>query len=758
MILPSRVRTRLRLLATATAIAIAAPAFTGFDRTGDGEAKNAEKSWIPTVPFSLGAWRKRVGSAEEALHDFITRSSSRTEEAHPPQAALFGADEGALSPLAAYAPANGGWLRGADSADAVDAATLLGDDAEAFALALAAFKNGDFAGGDAAAANLKATLPDTAARWAGMRLHPREAGFKRIAAFLAAHPDWPAAEWLRRRAEESLVAEHQPDKVVRAWFAETKPLTAHGKYALAKALAREGDFEAASRFARDAWREDDLGQSFETIFYKELGDLLSVGDHKYRADRLLYANKNALALRAAELAGKDVALLARARAAANGRAGGDRLFATVPPALQNDPGLLHARVHLLNNAKKYAEAAALLRKAPREPERVVDGDAWWAERRQASRKVLDMGDAETAYVIAAEHCAGSTSNKVEAEFQAGWIALRFLDDPARASRHFATLEQVAQTPLQKSRALYWRGRAFEAFRTPDDDAKARGFYQLAAAHSTTFYGQLASAKLGAQDRPLRAPPEAAKGDRRHEAVRAVELLLAMGDKEIAAPLALDAAKHIDDASQVAALGEVVARQRDAKLALLYGKSASYRGVPLDDVAFPSYGIPNFDALPNSASRSVVYAIARQESAFDAKAISSAGAMGLMQMIASTARHTAYQHGVAFDLSRMLSEPAFNAKLGAAHLGILLGEYKGAYLLTFAAYNAGGGRVKQWIDAYGDPRKPNVDPIDWVERIPITETRNYVQRVMENFVVYRAKFGDTDTRAPQVELARAGDGL
>jgi soluble lytic murein transglycosylase len=133
-------------------------------------------------------------------------------------------------------------------------------------------------------------------------------------------------------------------------------------------------------------------------------------------------------------------------------------------------------------------------------------------------------------------------------------------------------------------------------------------------------------------------------------------------------------------------------------------------------------------------------------------------MGLMQMIASTARHTAYQHGVAFDLSRMISEPSFNAKLGAAHLGILLGEYKGAYLLTFAAYNAGGGRVKQWIDAYGDPRKPGVDPVDWVERIPITETRNYVQRVMENFVVYRSKFGDTDTRAPQVELARAGDGL
>ncbi|WP_036282913.1 lytic transglycosylase domain-containing protein [Methylocystis sp. ATCC 49242] len=757
MMLPSRVSTRLKLLSTATAIALITPAFTGFSDMGDGEAKRTENRWIPSVPFSLGAWRSRVGSLEESLRGFVTGVPAGTEEAHPPQAALFGADDGPLSPLAAYAPADG-WLKGGTGPSPLDPAKLLGDDSEVFAQTLAFYKAGDFAAAEQAAANLQAKLPDTAARWGGLRLHPREAGFKRIAGFLADHPDWPAAEWLRKRAEESLVAEHQADKVVRAWFADSKPITAYGKYALAKALARDGDFEAAARLARDAWREDDLGQSFETMFRKDLGDFLTVEDHKYRADRLLYSGKNALALRAAELAGKDVTLLARVRAAAWGGAGGDRLYASVPPSLQNDPGLLFSRVHSLTNAKKYAEAAALLRKAPQEPERVIDGDAWWAERRQVSRKVLDMGDAETAYVIAAQHRARSTSNKVEAEFQAGWIALRFLDDPARASRHFATLEQVAETPLQKSRALYWRGRAYEAMRTPEDDARARGFYQMAAAHSTTFYGQLANAKLGAADKPLRTPPEATKGDQRHEAVRVVELLLATGDKEIAAPLALEAAKNVADPKHVAALGEVIASQRDAKLSLIFGKSASYRGVPLDDVAFPSYGVPNFEALPKSASRSVVYAIARQESAFDPKAVSSAGAMGLMQMIASTARHTAYQHGVGFDLSRMLNEPAFNAQLGAAHLGILLGEYRGAYLLTFAAYNAGGGRVKQWIDAYGDPRKPNVDPIDWVERIPITETRNYVQRVMENFVVYRAKFGDTDTRAPQMELARAGDGL
>ncbi|MGE5369961.1 MAG: lytic transglycosylase domain-containing protein [Chloroflexota bacterium] len=752
MMLPPRQSMRLKLLATATTVALITPAFTGFGTVGDGEAKRSNTGWMSHVPFSMGAWRARVGGLEETLRGFVTGEPPNTEAAHPLRSTLFDRDDAALTPLARYVPAEG-WPRAKPTSRA-DATQLLGPDFENFYPALAAFRAGDFNSGEEAASALQTNLADTAARWVGLKLHSHEAGFKRLTAFLEAHPDWPAADWLRRRAEEALVSEHQPDRVVKGWFAQTKPQTAYGKYALAKALSRDGEFESAAALTRDAWREDDLPQSFETQFLRELGELLTPADHKYRADRLLYAGKNGPGLRAADLAGKDVGLLARARAAANNGGSGDRLFAAVPASLQNDPGLLFSRIRAFNNAKKYAEAGALFRKAPTDPAKVIDGDAWWAERRQTTRKLLDAGDADTAYLVASQHCAESTSNKVEAEFLAGWIALRFLDDPSRASRHFASLDQVAETPLQRSRALYWRGRAAEALHSPEDDEKSKEFYRQAATHSTTFYGQLASAKLGAEDGPIRPAPAAAEDHERHEAVRVAELLLATGDKDVAAPLALDAAKYMEDTKQIAALGEAIASQRDAKLSLIFGKAASYRGIPLDDVAFPSYGVPNFDALPNSAPRSVVYAIARQESAFDPKAVSSAGAMGLMQMIASTARHTAYQHGVAFDLPRMINEPAFNAKLGAAHLGILMGEYKGAYLLTFAAYNAGGGRVKQWMDAYGDPRKPNVDPIDWVERIPITETRNYVQRVMENFIVYRAKFGDT-TPAPQVQFARYG---
>ncbi len=259
----------------------------------------------------------------------------------------------------------------------------------------------------------------------------------------------------------------------------------------------------------------------ESAVKKDFSDLLTTADHKYRADRLLYAEKNGAALRAADLAGKDVALLARARAAANNDNGNEKLFSSVPPTMQNDPGLLFARVHTLRKNEKFAEAAALLRTAPREPERVIDGDAWWTERRLVARKMLDQGDAATAYVICAQHAARTLNSKVEAEFHAGWIALRFLDDPVNADRHFGLLAQIAETPHQKSRAAYWRGRVAETYQTPEDSTRARAFFEEAGRHSTTFYGQLARAKIGLADSPLRAPPVASEGDARDESVRAV---------------------------------------------------------------------------------------------------------------------------------------------------------------------------------------------------------------------------------------------
>jgi soluble lytic murein transglycosylase len=628
-------------------------------------------------------------------------------------------------------------------------------DLAAFTESLGFYKNGDLARGDLAARGVEAPLLATALEWVALRKSPREAGFERLQAFAARHADWPGLPWLQKRSEEALLGDRKSGELVKAYFARAEPQTPAGKLALAGALIEDGALADARRLVSGVWREDDINAWLEAKIRTEFSGLLSREDHKYRADRLLYkSGQAAAAMRAANLAGADVLALAKARASVKAEAPSDRAMGAVPPALRSDPGYLFARIQILRRAGKIREAAEILLGAPRDTAAIVDGDEWWIERRLVARKILDLGDARTAYRICAEHGAETGPMQIEAEFHAGWIALRFLHEPVVAATHFAKAAEVAETPMSRARVAYWRGRAAEAMAGDVAQSRARAFYELAGAHPATYYGQLARAELGLTTLPIRSISDEASGDERVEAIRIVELLYALGEKDVAEPLVTESVRNLADARQVAALATIVAARQDARLSLAVGKIASQRGFALDALAFPAYGVPTFVPLPNSAPASIVYAIARQESAFNANAVSPAGAKGLMQMMTATARSTAARAAIAFDELRLVRDPAFNAQLGAAHLGDLLDAHRGSCILAFAAYNAGPGRVKEWVEAYGDPRKPDVDPIDWVERIPFTETRNYVQRVTENLQVYRVRFGEPVAspfdRLPRIE--------
>jgi soluble lytic murein transglycosylase len=624
-----------------------------------------------------------------------------------------------------------------------DLATKQDRDLTGLAQAIAFYKSGDLAKGDAAAAAAKDRIVKTALEWIALRSFPRETGFDRLQAFMQAHPAWPALDWLKKRSEEALYGDHKSGALIKTYFSGAAPATPAGKLALARALTEDGKTSEAAALVRAVWRDAGLNPQIEARVRADFGIYLDKADHKYRADRLLYKGESAAAFRASALAGPDVLALAKARAAVIDEAPSDKLLAAVPVALRTDPGFLFAQIHKLRHADKIRAAADILLAAPRDPLLLIDGDEWWTERRLLARKLLDQNDAATAYKLCAEHSAMSHEMKIEAEFHAGWIALRFLNDPARAAVHFDAIAKLAETPMSRARAAYWQGRAAETSTAADATATAQSFYEQAASHPATYYGQIARGKLGLAPLPIRSIANEAKGDEREDSIKVIELLYATGEKDLAAPLVYEAARHLADESQVAALGSLVARQHDAHLSLNAGKIVSQRGMPIDSLAFPDYGVPPFEPLQNSAASSVVYSIARQESAFDSTAVSPAGAKGLMQMILSTAKRTAERAGVAFDQKRLLTDAAFNAQLAARHLGELLAEQKGSYILTFAAYNAGGKHVKEWLDAYGDPRKPGVDPVDWVERIPFTETRNYVQRVIENLGVYRVRFGETE---------------
>jgi peptidoglycan lytic transglycosylase len=605
------------------------------------------------------------------------------------------------------------------------------------------------------ATQAQAAITDPVARklaeWLILRSDDNGATVERYRAFVSANPSWPSQTFLRRRIEAALWDDKRDDATVWSWFENESPISAKGKFALARVMIARGDRANAERLIRDAWRRDGMTEDTENAALDQFGALLNAGDHKARMDFLLYGTEQeAGGLRAAKRLGSGHLALAKARIAANKKGSNLRaLLDAVPRELHGDTGYIFARIQLLRREEKFAEAAQLMLAAPKDPARLHNLDEWWIERRLLARKMLDVGEHRTAYMIARDAALPSRDiYKTEQEFTAGWIALRFLKDPAVAAQHFARIGVGSVNPTALARAGYWQGRAAEAAGRAQE---ARAAYTRAAEQSTSYYGQLARAKLGLPQIELNGVPRG-RGADRLEIVRAVQLLYELQEREIAIPIFGDMGEN-GDPDALAGLGELTARYADARGMLLLGKAALNRGLPFDHYAYPVNGIPPFKQIGPEVEQSVVYAICRQESAFNQAVVSPAQAYGLMQVTPDAGRYVTKRAGVGFDLGRMKTDPVYNATLGAAELGGLLEDYRGSYILTFAGYNAGRGSVKKWIERYGDPRDPKVDAVDWVEQIPFSETRNYVQRIMENLQVYRARFGGGSRLQIEADLRR-----
>ena len=606
------------------------------------------------------------------------------------------------------------------------------------------------------ATQAEAAISDPVARklaeWIILRSDDNGASVERYRAFIAANPSWPSQTFLRRRVEAALWDDHRDDATVWTWFENESPLSAKGKFSLAKVMIARGDRGNAERLVRDAWRNDSMSEDTESAALDLFGALITPGDHKARMDLLLYGSEQEAAMRAAKRLGANQVALAKARNAAYRKASNTRaLLDAVPRELHSDPGYIFNRIQLLRREEKFAEAAQLMLSAPKDPGRLYNLDEWWIERRLLSRKMLDIGEHRTAYLIARDAALPARDiYKTEQEFTAGWIALRFLNDPATGAQHFARIGVGSVNPTALARAGYWQGRAAEAAGRAQE---ARAAYTRAAEQSTSYYGQLARAKLGLPQIALNGVPGArGRGIERLEIVRAVQLLYALDERELAIPVFGDMGEN-GDPDALVGLGELAARNSDARGMLLLGKAALNRGLPFDFYAYPVTGIPSFKPIGPEVEQGVIYAIARQESAFNPAVVSPAQAYGLMQVTPDAARYVCKRHGASYDLGRLKNDSAYNAALGAAELGGLLEDYRGSYIMTFAGYNAGRGSVKKWVERYGDPRDPKVDAVDWVEQIPFSETRNYVQRIMENLQVYRARFGGGTRLQIEADLRR-----
>ena len=569
-----------------------------------------------------------------------------------------------------------------------------------------------------------------------------EVQFAQYRDFISNNPTWPGLIVMRRHAERALP--NQADATAVEWFKRFPPVTSFGKTRLADLETAAGETAQADALLREVWIDTNFAPADEQAFLQHYGDKIRPIDHAKRLDRLLWDGRDADARRMLAR----VSLVQRAIGAAriallNGTPDALHLFALVPTQLQDDPGLTFARLKWRRRKDYLDEAIALLDHPPADLIRPL---AWAGERQILARTALKEGKAPVAYRLAAANGLNEGAAFGELEFLAGWIALRHLNNPAEAYQHFVKLYGHSKMAISRSRGAYWAARAATALH---QSKEAADWYEKAAANRTTYYGQLASAAIhdGGTIKVEREPEPTQSEIAKFEAlelVRAARDLVAIGDGEDARPFLfqlIETAKSPDDYVQIARLALALDRP---DMELMAAKRASNDAVNLFTENYPLVALPP----GGKAEPALVLAVTRQESAFDQGAISIVGARGMMQLMPFTAQKMAKSLALPYSASLLTDDRVYNMRLGRAYIDEMLTEFSGSYVLAIAAYNAGPARVNQWIGQFGDPRAKNADVIDWIESIPISETRNYVQRVLENLQVYRLMLGD---RAKAFEL-------
>ncbi|MFD0987366.1 transglycosylase SLT domain-containing protein [Methyloligella solikamskensis] len=590
------------------------------------------------------------------------------------------------------------------------------------------------------------------ATWYAYRSDDPPADARTIEAFRLSHPLWPFHDDLREAAERKLFMEDAAANEITAFFENSPPESGAGKAALAAAYLKAGDKEKTKLMVVSAWREHLLDKKVEEKILADFGKMLSEDDHRARIDMLMYPDDSSLvdeAQRVAKLIPEKERKKVEARVAVQKRRSnaGKLLDALPEEEYEKDVGLLFNRIQYLRRNDKEDEALKLMLTVPDDdPARLGDLDQWWIERRVNCRMALRLGEYEAAYKIASQHGPIKDEDYLaEAEFLSGWIALRFLGKPKKALPHFVKLRSVADDSKTQSRAEYWMGRTAQAL---GDRRTAIIHFAAAARYPQHYYGQLgrqaldaAPARLEVTATPVPTEEDVNRFTSRH-AVRAIGVAMATGYEALMPYFFISLARTLESPAEVVLLAELAKATDNRQISIRLAKIAFNRDMPVGEYALPIGVIPNFVRLSDKVDVALVHALSRQESEFNAGAKSPVGARGLMQLMPSTARLVARQFNVKYSASR-LTEAAYNVQLGEAHLGDLINNYDGSYFMALVAYNAGPGRVKQWVEAFGDPRDPNVDPIDWVESIPFTETREYVIKIMESLQLYRSRLHGTE---------------
>jgi len=559
-----------------------------------------------------------------------------------------------------------------------------------------------------------------------------DASFAETADFIGQNPDWPNLRDIRMMAEQKIPPQAGNAQVI-GWFRLHPPLTLIGFYRYTDALNAAGQTQAASDLIRKRWIDNEFSNDELTAFYTRFGAWLNPNDHYARLDRLLWSNDAGSARRLYGLIDNDAKIVAEARVALAGqKPDAEDLLARVPGIAQNDPGLLYEHLRWLRRNNRDEDAIDILKHPPSELGRP---EAWWQERQILIRRAMDGRDYGLAYRLAASHEPLEGFPFVQAEFLAGWLALRFLNQPDDARVHFETLYEHSTTPISRARGAYWLGRTYEAL---NDRADAEQSYENAAVFNIAYYGQLAQTRL--YEAPIiTAKPEPPIPARvratfyARDTAKAVERLHNLGENDRARAFFKSIIEMASSRADFVLLTELAYQIKRPDLAIEAAKAANQK-----NMLVAAGGFPLMDAhLPKVPEPAFTFAMIRQESMFNPEAASSAGAQGLMQLMPRTAKAMAQKLGLKFR-EKKLCEPDYNLRIGTAFVQNQIEAFNGSYVLALAGYNAGPSRVREWMTQIGDPRDPQTDPVDWIELIPVPETRNYIQRILENLQIYRAR--------------------
>lgn len=562
--------------------------------------------------------------------------------------------------------------------------------------------------------------------------------FQRIDAFMRKHPHWPNRKEIQATAERNMPADYPPDALI-SWFQNHPPVTGAGLRRYLDALRAKGQMDHIRAVLLTSWPGAVIKQSEQAAIIQAYPDILTQDMKRRRLDYLLFNGDESNGRALAALMGNGYPLLADARIGlSRNEKNASALVSRVPSHLARDPGLLYERLRWRVREKQNDGAISLLDAQPAASQ-ITNLEDWWKQRNILVRRKIEERDYKTAYRLAAAHDQMEGPEYADAEWISGWLALRFLNQPAKAYTHFTSMHDRVKTAISKARAAYWAGRAAAAMGQAEN---AQTWYKLAAQYPKVYYGQLAALQLPENMRAytpqnvVASPADQAQMES-DEMVRAIRLVHAAGLDRIRRQLINARTATLTTPSQYKAFANILSQLGLRHEVVRVAKKASGQNIDLDRDAYPKL-TDKFRGV--TVDKALAHAVMRQESEFDQNARSPVGALGLMQLMPRTAEEVASRKGIAHQSGWLTSRPEHNILLGSTYLNTLLNSFGGSYPLVLAAYNAGGGRVNQWLREIGDPRKGQIDWVDWIELIPVAETRNYVQRVMESYVVYHDYMG------------------